>query len=88
MSNSNIGSFSQSYVDELNQQIVGNGEKWGNGTEEKIKDLFAEPSQYFHNGKYYNSIRAAYQDLLCMSFSILGIEMTQLPKTTFSSYTF
>ena len=56
--------------------------------EEKIKDLFAEPSQYFHNGKYYNSIRAAYQDLLCMSFSILGIEMTQLPKTTFSSYTF
>ena len=56
--------------------------------EEKIKDLFAEPSQYFHNGKYYNSIRIAYQYLLCMGFSILGIEMTQLPKTTFSSYTF
>ena len=56
--------------------------------EEKIKDLFAEPSQYFHNGKYYNSIRAAYQYLLCMGFSILVIEMTQLPKTTFSSYTF
>lgn len=56
--------------------------------EEKIKDLFAEPSQYFHNGKCYNSIRAAYQDLLCIGFSILGIEMTQLPKTTFSNYTF
>ena len=56
--------------------------------EEKIKDLFAEPSQYFHNGKCYNSIRAAYQDLLCIGFSILGIEMTQLPKTTFSNYSF
>lgn len=56
--------------------------------EEKIKDLFAEPSQYFHNGKCYNSIRAAYQDLLCIGFSIFGIEMTQLPKTTFSNYSF
>lgn len=56
--------------------------------EEKIKDLFAEPSQYFHNGKCYNSIRAAYQDLLSIGFSIFGIEMTQLPKTTFSNYSF
>ena len=56
--------------------------------EEKIKDLFAELSQYFHNGKCYNSIRAAYQDLLCIGFSIFGIEMTQLPKTTFSNYSF
>ena len=56
--------------------------------EEKIKDLFAEPSQYFHNGKCYNSIKAAYQDLLCIGFSIFGIEMTQLPKTTFSNYSF
>ena len=56
--------------------------------EEKIKDLFAEPSQYFHNGKCYNSIRAAYQDLLCIGFSIFGIEMTQVPKTTFSNYSF
>ena len=56
--------------------------------EEKTKDLFAEPSQYFHNGKHYNSIRAAYQNLPCMGFSILGIEMTQFPKTNFSNYTF
>ena len=88
MSNSNIGSFSQSYVDELKQQIIGNWEKWGNGTWRENKGSFAEPSQYFHNGKCYNSIRAAYQDLLCIGFSIFGIEMTQLPKTTFSNYSF
>ena len=48
----------------------------------------AEQGQYFHNGKYYNSIRAAYQDLLHMGVSILGIKAIQLRKTTFSYYMF
>ena len=51
MSNSNIGSFPQSYVDEINQQIVGNGENWGNGTWRENKGSFWRTESIFSQWK-------------------------------------
>ena len=68
--------------------------------EEKMEDSLQNRVNFFHNGKYDDSITAVYQDLLCMGLStrnvekvinivlkdLLAIEATQLPKTTFSNY--
>ena len=59
MSNSNIGSFSQSYVDELNQQIVGNGEKWGNGTWRDNKGSFCGTESIFSQWKVLQQYKSS-----------------------------
>ena len=92
-------SFSQSYVDELNEQIMYlQNEKLQ--LEERMQDFVANKVNFFHNGKYDDIIRTVYQDLFCMGLStrnvekvveivlrdLLGVEVTQLPKPTFPNY--
>ena len=92
-------SFSQSSVDELNEQIMYlQNEKLQ--LEERMQDFVANKVNFFHNGKYDDNICTVYQDLLCMGVStrnvknvieialrdLLGIEVTQLPKPTFANY--
>ena len=91
--------FSQSYVDELNEQIMYlQNEKLQ--LEERMQDFVANKVNFFHNGKYDDNICTVYQDLLCMGLSthnvekvveivlrdLLGIEVTQLTKPTFANY--
>ena len=59
-------------VDKLNQQIIYLQNKKME-LEEKMDD-FLQKSQFFHNGKCDNSIRAVCQDLLCMGLSIQNLE--------------
>ena len=92
-------SFSQSYVDELNEQIMYlQNEKLQ--LEERMQDFVANKVNFFHNGKYDDNIRTVYQDRLCMGLStrnvekvieiglrdLLGVKVTQLPKPTFANY--
>ena len=61
-------SFSQSYVDDLNEQIMYlQNEKLQ--LEEKMQEFVANKVNFFHNGKYGNNICTVYQDLLCMRLS-------------------
>ena len=91
--------FSQSYVDELNEQIAFlQNQKLE--LEEKLDIFMKKEVSFFHNGKYDDSIPAVYQDLLCMGLStrnvqkvikivlkdLLGIDAVKLPGSTFSNY--
>ena len=91
--NSTSDSYSQSYVDELNQQIrFLQNEKLE--LEEKIEEFVTQKVNFFHNGIYDDNIRMVYQDLLCMGLStrnvekvvkivlkdLLGFEAEKLPK--------
>ena len=94
--------FSQSYVDELNQQIAFlQNEK--NVLEEQIEEFLNENKKkdFFHNGKYDDCIRMVYQDLMCTAglsarnvqraikivlTKFTGNEVERLPKATFANY--
>ena len=92
--------YSQSYVDELNEQIVFlQNEKLM--LEEQLDEFMSKKVSFCHNGKYDDCIRMLYQDLMCTAGlsarnvqhaievvlkELAGIEVEQLPKTTFANY--
>ena len=91
--------YSQSYVDELNEQIVFlQNEKLM--LEEQLDEFMSKKVSFFHNGKYDDCIRMLYQDLMCTAGlsarnvqhaievvlkELAGIEVEQLPKITFAN---
>ena len=65
--------FSQSYADELNEQIM-YLQKEKLQLEERMQDFVANKVNFFHNGKYDENIRTVYQDLLYMGLSTRNVE--------------
>ena len=72
-SKNDSSSFSQSYVDQLNEQIMYlQNEKLQ--LEERMQDFVANKVNFFHNRKYNDNIRTVYQDLLYMGLSTRNVE--------------
>ena len=86
--------YSQSYVDELNEQIVFlQNEKLM--LEEQLDEFMSKKVSFFRNGKYDDCIRMLYQDLMCTAGlsarnvqhaievvlkELAGIEVSSCPK--------